>query len=215
MAGAIQNIKTKVGQTILEKLSNQTNHHGNIINFKDLRNVGLIFNATQSINFEVIRHFVKKLNKEKKDVKIIGYVHSKKIIDHYLYRKGFDFFTQKDLNWYFKPKPASIQSFVNEPFDVLINLSLEDYLPVQFVTVQSKAKFKISRLFPHHNYADMFIDINKNKDEFQKIRQEISKEHKMIENDLEHEIDEKTLSEIQLNFLIEQVLHYLNMIQAR
>ncbi|NBC83614.1 MAG: hypothetical protein GVY19_09550 [Bacteroidetes bacterium] len=215
MAGTFEKIRTNIGYRQLKKLNALKKNMHEIVNLEDARKIGVVFNATHSVNFDVIRQFVKKLTKQKKEISILGYVHSKKIIDHYLYRKGFDFFTRKDLNWHYKPKDEAINDFVKQSFDILINLSLEDYLPIQYVLVRSNARFKVSCYFENAQFADMFIDINKNREEFESIRKEISSEHKMVEEELEHDIDEKTISEIQLNFLIEQVLHYLSLIKVK
>jgi uncharacterized protein YciU (UPF0263 family) len=221
MGNKIRDIKLSIGRKKLTKLAKQTNNKSKVISFNEASSIGILFNATQTINFEIIRALVKKLNKDfKKEVQILGYVHSKKMIDHYLYRKGFDFFSQKDLNWLEFPKKEteSVNDFCNKQFDILINLSLENYQPLHHILIRTKAKLKVSKFFNNAQFADFLIDVEKNKEEYHKVRQEIAKETNSGINylsDVETDIDEKALSEIQLNFLIEQVFHYLKILKSK
>lgn len=210
--------KEKTGRKKLVKQSAKNARAAQIINWNDANTIGILFNASNTVYFEIIRNIVKTISKQKKDVSILGYVNSKKVIDHYLYRKGFEFFTQKELNWYMNPKSSTVNSFVSKPFDILLNLSLEDYLPIQFIVAGSKARFKVSKYFETSAYADLMINIEENRKVFQEVRKEVKaqkKVKKQTEAELQQQMEQKTENEIQLNFLIEQVMHYLKQVRTK
>ncbi|MEM7298789.1 MAG: hypothetical protein AAF391_11050, partial [Bacteroidota bacterium] len=53
-----------------------------------------------------------------------------------------DFFTREDLNWALKPS-QHIKSFTEEEFDILIDASNHDNVPLGYVLAQSKAHMKV------------------------------------------------------------------------
>ena len=145
----------------------------------------------------------------------MGYVDSKKLIDHYLYRKGFDFFCKNDLNWYYKPVSSQTEQFINEPFDILINLSLDYQFPIHYISSASKASFKTGRYSATDTSLDFMIDIEKEKETMRSLHRDIIREKKsMAENgDIASDIEKRTEIEFQLKFLINQLLHYLSILK--
>jgi hypothetical protein len=110
----------------------------------------------------------------------MGFVDDQEIPDHYLLRKGFQFFCQKDLKWSKVPGVPFVRDFSVKTFDILFDLSLEDHFPVNYILKLSPATYKIGRLVKHTEY-DLMIDIEK---------------------------------EISINYLIEQIRHYLSIIHT-
>ncbi len=180
-------------------------------NIKNAQHIGILYNATEYVSFEIIKEFTKKLSQENSTISILGYVNSKKLIDHYLYRKGFDFFSQNDLNWYYRPVSAVTEEFIRKPFDILIDLSLEPCFPIRYIVALSPATFKVGKFSPDEKHLDLMIDIEKEKEQMERVREEIAphrKDDKKSE-EMEKEIEKKTRMELQLSFLITQIMHYL------
>lgn len=70
-----------------------------------------------------------------------------------------DFFTRDDLNWYLKPIKR-VQNFINEEFDILIDFSDGDNLPLNFVLKESKALMKVGQKgATAERYCDFIIDM--------------------------------------------------------
>lgn len=211
----MNNIKAYVGRRVLNKHLSTHIRKPVVCNINNAGHIGIIYNATESASFEIIRDLVKDLSHEKRKVTVLGYVDSKKLIDNYLYRKGFDFFSRNELNWYSKPVSATADEFIKEPFDLLINLSLEDHYPIQYITALSPAAFKAGKFSPEDQILDFMIDIEKEKDTMRNLQKEINKESgkKKTNTEIEADIDKKTETELQLSFLINQLLHYLSIIK--
>ncbi len=186
-----------------------------VSNIEEAESIGIIFNATHTVNYEIIKGLVKELHSRDISVTALGFVDSDNLIDHYLIRKGFDFFTHKNLNWYCRPVGNKISEFIHQEFDILINLSLEKFLPLDFIILESRAKFKVGKMFENQSAMDMMIDTSKEIENIKTLNKEIREERS--ENgkihDENEELKEKTNYEIQLNFLIHQILHYLQMIK--
>jgi hypothetical protein len=210
----VNNFKSLVGERIL---LNHQKVHARVpacFTINDASNIGIIYNATENISFEIIKNLVKDISFDSKKVMVLGYVDSKNLIDNYLYRKGFDFFSRNDLNWYFRPITPGVTNFISEPFDLLINLSLDDHFPIRYITSLSSARFKAGRYSPDDKCLDLMIDIEKEKQALRNINDEVGNQNgKTGNNEFEKGIEKKTETEILLNFLINQLIHYISILK--
>lgn len=211
----MDNFKAYIGRRELRTHLKDRNRTPVVCNIEHAKHIGIIYNATEGVSFEIIRNLVKDLSGSSRKITVLGYVDSKKLIDNYLYRKGFDFFSKNDLNWYWRPVSPLVDQFIREPFDLLINLSLENHYPIQYITAMSPATFKAGKFSPDDIYLDLMIDIEKEKQAMQALQQEIGKEsnRKRSKDEIEADIQKKTETEIQLNFLIRQLMHYLSVLK--
>jgi hypothetical protein len=207
-------IKAAVGKRVLARKIKGSKRIVMACNLNKAKRIGIIYNATEYVSFEIIRELVKQLIDNEVSVSVLGYVHSKKLIDHYLYRKGFDFFSKNDLNWYYRPVSSVAEQFMGESFDLLLNLSLEEHFPIQYITSLSPATFKAGRYFLMNQSLDFMIDIEKENLAMRKLHKDIMGEAEtVVENrEIEADVDKKTETELQLKFLINQLLHYLSLL---
>ncbi len=212
----IENTKAYLGRRAINSYLRKNKRQVNACNIHDAKTIGILFNATHQISFDIVKEMVKNIANKKNKIEVLGYVDSKNLIDHYLYRKGFDFFTHKQLNWYYKPVDETVHSFIEKKFDILINLSLDEPYPIQYIVALSKAKFKVGKYSQENEYLDFMIDIEKEKEAMKNLRKEIAEDKKEIRyrnKEVERIVNLKAQTEIQLNFLITQILHYLALIK--
>ncbi len=157
----IENIKSKIGKyhfnNRLKKLKRQVNTH----NLKTAQTAGILFNSPDKDSFEDVKGFLSYLSENNLKVIALGYIPAKKIPEHFLMRKGINFYCKKDINWYNKPKNGVIEEFINQEFDILFDLSTRIYPTVNYVGTLSKASFKVGKLCKN-SYQDLTIDISKN-----------------------------------------------------
>jgi hypothetical protein len=163
----IEKIKYLIGNYFLRKEIQRRHRNKRIINIAEAKNIGILYELSNEENYVIISNFVKYLQDKQKIVKALGYV-PLKIVPHYCFPKlSFDFFTQKDLNWYYKPVNQRVNDFINCEFDILIDLSTEKKFPLEYVATLSSAKFKAGR--KDHTKADdeqlydLMIDIEQHK----------------------------------------------------
>jgi len=212
----MEKIKQKFANYVLNRRIRRQKRNIQACNIQDSKSIGLLFNATHTISYEIIKDLVKQLSTPKNKIMVLGYVEGKHMIDHYLYRKGFEFFTKNQLNWYQKPISSAVDDFISQPFDILINLSLERIYPIQYIVALSKARFKAGIYTEDENVLDFMIDINKEKETIRNLQIELAKDVKEAKNhktSYDSIADIKTNAELQLSFLINQLVHYLSQIK--
>ncbi len=106
------------------------------------RNIGLVYYLHDEESYRMVSAFVKKLQEQGKTVKALAYVENRRLTGLFLPKLSYDFFYPSGLGWNYKPKSTRVKDFIDTPFDLLLDLSLGDNLPLLYVTAMSKAKFK-------------------------------------------------------------------------
>lgn len=163
--GFISNLKYKYG---LYRLRNDFPKPGNnavVCNLADAVSVGIIYNATDEKNFNIVKEFQHSLKKNIQEVFALGFVDKKELENYHIQPLEFSFFCNKDLNWYNKPNENTVDEFVKKKFDILIDLNLTEVLAVRFVLAESAALFKTGRHCEiEPNYYDMMIQYNTEED---------------------------------------------------
>lgn len=156
----ISNTKQSLGNFFLQRDQKKVTRNRLITSLSDVKTVGLLFDASIEEDHVVITEFVKYFQESQKVVKALGYVNFNRV-PHYCYPKlSYDYFTNKDMNWYLKPVGTKINDFVEEEFDLMIDLCLKGCFSVRYIAALSKAKFKVGRFGEKNkeNY-DFMLDV--------------------------------------------------------
>ena len=125
--------------------------------------VGILFTPKDEATFKKVRNLQRKLKEEGiREVHLLGYVDLKEI-PAYLPPKGdIEYFTKKELNWFFRPTASTARSFINKEFEILLDLTMEDNLPLQFVLAFSKARMKAGqRSALRSRFLDLSLETKK------------------------------------------------------
>jgi hypothetical protein len=131
-------------------------------NLGQVNKVAIVYLVTDEAAYKQVRNYVKKIKEELGIVRImaLGFVPEKEL-PHYMHAKlNFDAFTRKDLNWYRIPGGNTVNNFIAEEYEVLIDLTLNDTLPLQYIVAKSRARFKVGRYSSTNRHLlDMMIDM--------------------------------------------------------
>ncbi len=157
----IKNIKLKIANKLLtaEFKAGQKQREGIKFNFNNIKTVGILFDATNVADFELVKQYVVYLREHSKKVKVLGYFNTKTIPTLTYSKLEYDFFSSKEVNWLHKPMTAVATNFINEEFDLLIDLNVKDHFPLKYIASLSKAKFKVGKFIENEiDIYDMMID---------------------------------------------------------
>jgi hypothetical protein len=124
----------------------------------------MIYNATNRQDYELVKKFAKYFKEKGKSIMTLGYIDSKDAGALRNTQLEYRFFTKKDLNWYFKPSCLEVNNFLDQRFDILLDLGIDYCFPIKYICGLSRSSFKVG---PSENnaekYYDMMIDVGKNK----------------------------------------------------
>ncbi len=156
-----KNIKISLANRALkqELKSNAYNREPNQFNFEKIKTVGIVFDATNAEDYEIVKRYVVYLREHLKKVKVMGFFSTKEIPALTYSKLEYDFFSTKELNWMGTPNSVIIRNFINEEFDLLIDLNIHDHFPLKYISALSKAKFKVGKFNENDiEIHDMMID---------------------------------------------------------
>ena len=108
----IEDFKQKVGKWVFQRELKTNKRTKEVCNLDNAQSIGILYDATSEGQIKMVKPFVSYFFDLKKDVKALGYVNSKQLSFHHTPKLQYDFFYQKDLNWYYKPQNYIIDNFV-------------------------------------------------------------------------------------------------------
>ena len=159
----IQNIREKFAKSFLLKHQTEMNRTQKQVNLNSARTLVLLYNLPDEATYKIAESIVVRLGEMNLKVRVVCYTESK-ILPHYFIPKiSQDIFTAKDLNWRFQPQKPFYKDFIETEYDILIDLSLTNNLPLLYCAAFSKAGLKVGRFQEEHQpFYDLMIHTTEN-----------------------------------------------------
>ena len=177
----IEDFKQKVGKWVFQRELKTNKRTKEVCNLDNAQSIGILYDATSEEQIKMVKPFVSYFFDLKKDVKALGYVNSKQLSFHHTPKLQYDFFYQKDLNWYYKPQNYIIDNFVKKEYDILINLCDSSIIPIKYLVASSIAHFKIGIHEENYEIYDLMISLKDDKS-MEKLMHEIKHYINLINN---------------------------------
>ena len=156
----LETLRSFIGNYYFKKELARSGRNRKLVNLQDARKIGILYNLESVPDYEVVSDFVTELQHERKEVKALGYVKNKNLVSRFLPKLSYDFISSKDVNWYFMPGQAKIKDFIEKEFDLLIDLSLKDNLPLRYISGLSMSLCRIGRFSEKNTDCyDFMIDV--------------------------------------------------------
>jgi hypothetical protein len=155
------NIRVRLGNMRFKNEVSRLKLKREVVGFDEAKKIGLLYDATNNGDFEVVKQYIKSVRSRQKDVLALGYVDKKELPANQYAQYGLDFFSRKNLNWQMIPANPVVNNFINESFDILINLNNNKCFPLRYISAVSHARFRVGR-FDKKNVIcyDMMIQLN-------------------------------------------------------
>jgi hypothetical protein len=141
----VSSIKKMFGNYFLRQEMAGLSRNRDMVSLADSKTIGIVFEATDKEEFELVKKYVLYLREQKKKVKAIGYFSGGETPAFTFSKLEYDFFSKKDLNWYFKPNDKFVRNFIDEEYDILIDLNIHDHFAMTYVSATSRARFKVGQ----------------------------------------------------------------------
>lgn len=122
------------------------------------RDVFVLYDASEEYQNKQAEDFFRRLKTLDVKVKSLGYA-KYKIVPHYcIPQLTKQFICKKDLNLFGIPSQTFLEDFLDEEFDLLISLDMEQDRVLQYLAAMSKAKFKVGFNHPDNLlYFDFLV----------------------------------------------------------
>jgi hypothetical protein len=153
-------IRVKIGQHNLLKEQSNLGRNLRLKNLDQAKRIGILYTLDDIPDYNKISDFVSELQHKHKDVKALGFVKNKNLITRFLPKLSFDFFSIRDLSWFYRPIHIKLKDFIEKEFDLLIDLSTYESFPLKYIAGLSHSLCKVGRFSEENsNYYDLMIDI--------------------------------------------------------
>lgn len=126
------------------------------IKIAQAKSVGILFDATNAEDFEVVKKFIQQLKEYTKGIHAIGFFDSKHSPNYQYIKTDVDLFGRKELKKLFQPQSPYIKTFIETERDILIDANIGDKLPLRYIAAASKAKCKVG---VHTEGNELFHDV--------------------------------------------------------
>ncbi|MGE5395073.1 MAG: DUF6913 domain-containing protein [Candidatus Saccharibacteria bacterium] len=145
-------LNSRIAKRILNSRLNSVTREKQVHNLDTAKTAGVLWMTDQKESFGKIQDRLSKAG-----IKTTGICYfpvRKAIIP-----EGINGFTRKQTNfWTEIPSAQMIESFIQQKFDLLIDLTVNKYFPLVYIAALSQAKFKVGYSGNAQNYFDLNID---------------------------------------------------------
>lgn len=133
--------------------------------FSAVKSIGIVFSAENTVQIEIVRKYMTSLNNSGKRVSAICFYQERTfpVLD----RSGLliDIVLPKEVSSWGAPKPSFVEGFIENKFDLLLDLDIDGAFSVEYVSAMSQASFKVGRYSKsNEGIFDMMLKIDKNKE---------------------------------------------------
>ena len=128
-----------------------------IISLEQARTMGILCQITDEESYKEVYDLFSKLHSPKRTLWLMGYINQKEVPYYCLQQLSVDYFSNKNLNWYGKPDFPQLHDFIKKDFDILIDFSRNDLLPLRYILTASNAKLIVGANEYVQELYDVFI----------------------------------------------------------
>lgn len=154
-----QTLKKQIGRMQLRADTHNLQREKAFLGLDKIHTVGIAFVYTDQEEFELLRKYIAYLREMKKKVKAVGLYTTKKEPQIHYSKVDFDFYGKSDLDWLGRPKSHIVRNFIDEPWDMFIDLNTGNSFTLYAIAALSQARFKVGRFEENGEHIhDLLID---------------------------------------------------------
>lgn len=130
---------------IIKRNLKKTKLKGKNVSFKNARKIGLIAFVDSKDKLELVINFKKTLETHGPEVQVMAFAPFKIIPDYFNTQMQIEVFSKKDVNLFGIPKGKAVSQFIDKEFDMLIDLTIDDLVPLYYLAGMCKARIKAGK----------------------------------------------------------------------
>lgn len=176
------------------------------VDYNKANTILLLFESDYIEKNRFIRKIIETLNADGKKVSAWGFLDKK--ITNTAILPSFRILDRSTIDWLECPKEPFLRELAENEYDMLIDLTLQDVLPLQYVCLYANASFKTGMSRTMDDIIDFKIIIPP------PITSEFHSENEEEDN-IEFKDLNETLFHTDQQFLFEQIIHYLKNIRSK
>ncbi|WP_017256879.1 DUF6913 domain-containing protein [Pedobacter arcticus] len=149
MRALLSKYRIKSGFHKLKQEIKKISRKNKSISLKAAQYIGIVVTVENQKQLDEIEKVALEFQKQNKKVRLLAFTSNINLKT--LFPSNIELITKEDINWNFVPKREKIINFVNNEFDILINLCTEICFPLVYITALSKSFFKVGAYHKKHS----------------------------------------------------------------
>jgi hypothetical protein len=159
-----KNIRLSRGRSILRSKTSRVRRKRFKGNISSAKRIGMVWDASNPDEFQVLSQFHQKMSERNIELSILGYYPGKEIPDKITAIRYLVCLKQEDISFTYRPISNEANSFINTPFDILIDANFKTLFPLEYISALSTAGLKVGIFDSGYENSpfDLMIDVSKN-----------------------------------------------------
>ena len=156
-----ENIRIKIGNTFLKNKLAHTKRKVQYSNMSQVKKIGIVWDASRTDEFASLSKFYQKMHESKINVNILGYFSGKNLPNQYTAIRFLTCIRKNELNAFYHPVSSETNTFINNHFDILIDINFNKLLPLRYISSLSNASLKVGLFEPENGNTpfDLMLEI--------------------------------------------------------
>lgn len=207
--GVLKKLNEYIFKKRVAKFLKQSTRQKRFVDYKSAKTILLIFESDYVEKNRFIRKAISQLTSDGKKVYAWGFLRKKEISTAIL--PTFKILNQQQTDFTKQPKEFLLRELKDKTYDLLIDLTLQDVLPLQYVCLYANAAMKIGTSRTMDEVLDFVIGFpTPEKEESDDKKQLRNKENQPTFLDLN-----ETIFHEKQQYVFEQIIFYLKNIQSK
>ena len=152
--------RTKIGSMLLNSGLKKRNREVVAVGLNKVVTLGIVFDASEVSTQKQIKEFLKSLPVSEIKYSVIGYIPDHKLEHNYISNTTWNYFTDKDCDFFMQPNNEAIRQFCDQKLDLLLMLDTNYHFPLNWICSMSLAKFKAGKSGDYDESLDFMIDLH-------------------------------------------------------
>ncbi len=125
-----------------------------VVGYGNAKRIALLYDAGPDGKTAFINKIINNLEHDGKIVRAIGFFNQKRIPEGVIVNQKVGFFSKKSFSVWMYPKSETVRKFIDQPYDLLIDLTVQPHFMVKYVAGITKASYKAGA--HHSDYLSVF-----------------------------------------------------------
>lgn len=139
-----RSLRIREGNRRLRKRAGKLKRRRNFINIDDARSIGILWDIINPDDLMPISDFILKMGERGIRVDVLAFFSGKVLPDRLTAIRYLTCLRREDYSFVYLPKTAEAEKFIMSDYDILIEISYRDFLPIRYVSSLSRATMKIA-----------------------------------------------------------------------
>jgi hypothetical protein len=140
-----------------KEIKKRTRNQNHSVSIRDANRIGILMTIKDEKQVAEAELFAKTLQTGNKEVKLLGFIFDKTL--KIKSSSNMELLYAEDIDWSYVPNKEKIKNFINNEFDILINLCTDLCFPLVYVAGLSNSVFKVAAYNPKQApFFDLMIE---------------------------------------------------------